>query len=176
MADEFLAQELASLFSPSASLAGDDAAALDEAAMVESGALFLSLVQAHGTRLCRFIIKHIGNSSAAQDQALQAFMQAVRSYPSFQGQPELSIWLYGIAMNLVRHQRSPGQALEQSQDLQLAVQELPESMRSILLMVAVDELSYEAAAVLLALPLSAVRNRLAVARTALQARGVVPDF
>jgi RNA polymerase sigma-70 factor (ECF subfamily) len=151
--------------------------------MVESDALFLSLVQAHGPRLCCFILKNIGRSSNAQDLAQQAFMDAVRSYQSFKGQSELSAWLFGIAMNLVRKQLPPGQALEQSQHLQhlqLAMQALPESLRSILLMLAVDELSYEAAAALLTLPLGAVRSRLAGTRTALraklQARGVAPDF
>ena len=58
--------------------------------------------------------------------------------------------------------------------------ELPESMRDVLLMVAVDELSYEEAAVLLTVPVGTVRSRLSRARTALKekllARGVTLDF
>lgn len=180
---------------------------MDEQSMAQRDELFHSLVQAHGTRLYRFIIKNIGNPSDAEDLAQQAFMEAVRSYRAFKGESALSTWLYGIAMNLVRnhlsrapHRRyeftddsaidelacealSPVQALEQSQHmqhLQLAMEELPESMRSILLMVAVDELSYEAAAALLSVPVGTVRSRLSRARTALraklQSRGVVLDF
>lgn len=174
---------------------------------VERDALFRSLVEAHGTRLHRFIIKNIGNTTDAEDLAQQAFLEAVRSYETFRGQSELSTWLYGIAMNLVRnhlsrapHRRyeftdeselaelegdtlSPAQAAEQAQHmrhLEAAMSELPESMRDILLMVAVDELSYEEAAALLTVPVGTVRSRLSRARSALRtrlaARGVVFDF
>lgn len=180
---------------------------MDEQSMAQRDELFQGLVQAHGTRLYRFIIKNIGNPSDAQDLAQQAFLEAVRSYSSFKGQSELSTWLYGIAMNLVRnhlsrapHRRyefadestldemacdalAPDEEVEQTQrmrHLQLALEDLPESMRSVLLMVAVDELSYEAAAALLTVPVGTVRSRLSRARVALraklQARGVELDF
>lgn len=192
----------------SAAMAENEALSpLDEQSMAQRDELFQSLVEAHGTRLYRFIIKNIGNSSDAQDLAQQAFLEAVRSYSSFKGQSELSTWLYGIAMNLVRnhlsrapHRRyeftdesvladlacntlSPDQAVEQTermQHLQNALEDLPESMRSILLMVAVDEMSYESAAALLTVPVGTVRSRLSRARAALrvklQARGVELDF
>jgi RNA polymerase sigma-70 factor (ECF subfamily) len=180
---------------------------MDEISMAQRDELFQGLVQAHGTRLYRFIIKNIGNPGDAQDLAQQAFLEAVRSYSSFKGQSELSTWLYGIAMNLVRnhlsrapHRRyevadesvlddmacpalAPDEEVEQSErmrHLQLALEDLPESMRSILLMVAVDELSYEAAAALLTVPVGTVRSRLSRARAALRvklkARGVELDF
>lgn len=180
---------------------------LDEQPLAQRDELFRSLVEAHGTRLYRFIIKNIGNSSDAQDLAQQAFLEAVRSYGSFRGQSELSTWLYGIAMNLVRNHLSraphrryeftdesaladlacnglePDQAVDQSErmrHLQDALEDLPESMRSILLMVAVDEMSYESAAALLTVPVGTVRSRLSRARAALrvklQARGVELDF
>ncbi|KQO20807.1 RNA polymerase subunit sigma [Acidovorax sp. Leaf76] len=180
---------------------------LREHEVVERDALFRTLVQAHGVRLHRFIIKNIGNSTDAEDLAQQAFMEAVRSYETFKGQSELSTWLYGIAMNLVRnhlsrapHRRyeftdeselsemasehlTPAQAVEQAQHLRFleeAMAELPESMRDILLMVAVDELSYEDAAALLTVPVGTVRSRLSRARSALRAkllaRGVEFEF
>ncbi|CAN7186520.1 RNA polymerase sigma factor [Acidovorax sp. Leaf78] len=180
---------------------------LHEHEVVERDALFRTLVQAHGVRLHRFIIKNIGNSTDAEDLAQQAFLEAVRSYETFKGQSELSTWLYGIAMNLVRnhlsrapHRRyeftdeselsemasdslTPAQAVEQAQHmryLEEAMAELPESMRDILLMVAVDELSYEDAAALLTVPVGTVRSRLSRARSALRAklfaRGVEFEF
>lgn len=180
---------------------------LPEHELLKRDTLFRSLVEAHGVRLHRFIIKNIGNSTDAEDLAQQAFLEAVRSYETFKGQSELSTWLYGIAMNLVRnhlsrapHRRyeftdeselselegnvlSPAQAVEQAQHmrhLEGAMAELPESMRDILLMVAVDELSYEDAAALLTVPVGTVRSRLSRARSALRtklaARGVAFDF
>ena len=174
---------------------------LPEHELLKRDTLFRSLVEAHGVRL------NIGNSTDAEDLAQQAFLEAVRSYETFKGQSELSTWLYGIAMNLVRnylsrapHRRyeftdeselselegnvlSPAQAVEQAQHmrhLEGAMAELPESMRDILLMVAVDELSYEDAAALLTVPVGTVRSRLSRARSALRAklaaRGVVFDF
>ncbi len=180
---------------------------LDAQELAARDALFRSLVQAHGTRLHRFVIKNIGHCSDAEDLAQQAFLEAVRSYRSFKGESELSTWLYGIAMNLVRnhlsrapHRRyqfetdeeltqlvadepSPAQAHEQRehmQQLQAALAELPAAMRDVLLMVGVDELSYEEAAALLTVPVGTVRSRLSRARSTLraklQARGVELDF
>ncbi|WP_377007520.1 RNA polymerase sigma factor [Comamonas endophytica] len=180
---------------------------MDEQSLAQRDALFQSLVQAHGARLQRFIIKNIGNAGDAQDLAQQAFLEAVRSYSSFKGQSELSTWLYGIAMNLVRNHLSrapqrrheftdesalsdmpadalaPDERFEQTQrmrHLQAALEDLPESMRSILLMVAVDEMSYESAAALLTIPVGTVRSRLSRARAALRvkllARGIELDF
>jgi len=180
-----------------ASFDSDALPTMDEQSLVERDALFQSLVHAHGARLQRFIVKNIGNASDAQDLAQQAFLEAVRSYTSFKGESELSTWLYGIAMNLVRNHLSrapqrryeftdeaaladmagdtlaPDEAVEQAQrmrHLQLALEDLPESMRSILLLVAVEEMSYEAAAALLTVPVGTVRSRLSRARAALRAR------
>lgn len=177
------------------------------ASEADKDTLFRSLVQTHGKRLHRFIVKNIGNQDDAHDMTQQAFLEAVRSFETYKGESELSTWLYGIAMNLVRnhlsrapHRRyeftdeselsnvisdslSPAEAVEQSQQmqhLQLAMSELPESMRDVLLMVAVDELSYEEAAALLTVPVGTVRSRLSRARSTLkaklEARGVSVAF
>lgn len=163
----------------------------------ERNALLHSLVQTHKQRLYRFILRNIGHQSDAQDLAQQAFLEAVRSFQLFKGESELSTWLYGIAMNLVRnylsrspHRRyefigedaldgetdprlSPQDSLEQAQQLrylQQALSELPPTMQEIFMLVAVDEVSYEEAAVLLSVPIGTVRSRLSRARNALRAR------
>ncbi len=176
-------------------------------ATVDRDPLFRSLVETHRHRLYRFIIKNIGHSGDAEDLTQQAFMEAVRAYETYRGESELSTWLYGIAMNLVRnylsrapHRRydfgtdeelaampsdatSPDDALsgsQQMQHLQQALAELPQSMQDVLMLVAVDELSYEEAAVLLMVPVGTVRSRLSRARHSLKdkmlARGAVLDF
>jgi RNA polymerase sigma-70 factor (ECF subfamily) len=157
--------------------------------------LLRDLVREHSTRLQRFIVKHIGNTSEAEDLAQQAFVEAARSYGSFRGESQLSSWLYGIALNLVRNylsraperrhdfvsdsvlqdhpsaDLSPERIVEQNQTmalLQESLNELPENMRDILLMVGLDDISYEEAAALLTVPIGTVRSRLSRARSALR--------
>lgn len=155
------------------------------------------MVREHSSRLHRFIIKHIGNISEAEDLTQQAFLEAARSYQTFRGESQLSTWLYGIALNLIRNHlsraperrynfvsddslgdlaaesASPEEAASQMQAIRLlqeTLDELPDSMRSILLMVGLDNMSYEEAAILLTVPVGTVRSRLSRARSALRDR------
>ncbi len=163
----------------------------------EGELLFQQLVAKHQNRLYRFVVKHIGWGTDAEDLTQQAFVDAARSYSTFKGESELSTWLYGIAMNLVRnylsrapHRRytfesdevladtsgntpDPCKQLEQTQAvraLQHALEELPKEMREVLLLVALDELSYEEAAVMLSIPVGTVRSRVSRARSSLRKR------
>jgi len=160
-------------------------------------ALFRQLVRSHQGRLYRFIVKHIGWGSDAEDLTQQAFVEAARSYATFKGASELSTWLYGIAMNLVRnylsrspHRRytfegddvlsetscarpDPFEQLSLSESvraLEKALAELAPDMRDVLLLVALDELSYEEAAVMLSIPVGTVRSRVSRARSSLRKR------
>lgn len=160
-------------------------------------ALFKQLVHAHQKRLYRFVVKHIGWGSDAEDITQQAFVEAAAGYASFRGGSELSTWLYGIAMNLVRNylSRSPHrrfqfegeEALDDSaalepepsrqldlnqtlQALQTELDALPPEMRDVLLLVAMDELSYESTALLLSIPVGTVRSRVSRARATLRRR------
>lgn len=166
-------------------------------AVGNSEALFRQLVHTHQKRLYRFVVKHIGWGSDAEDLTQQAFVEAAAAYATFRGSSELSTWLYGIAMNLVRnylsrspHRRfqfveeealdgsaAPGpdparqMALSQTMvALQTALDALPPEMRDVLLLVALDELSYEDAAVMLSIPVGTVRSRVSRARATLRRR------
>jgi len=178
---------------------------------VDENALFRELIDKHSSRLYRFILKHIGNASDAEELAQQTFVEAVQAYRTFRGDSQLSTWLYGIAMNLVRnylsrapHRRhhmtddsilddmpesdiagrtvhDPEQRFAQTQlfaQMDVALAELPEHMRELLILVGVEALSYEEAAVMLTIPIGTVRSRLSRARKALSeklaARGIVP--
>lgn len=159
--------------------------------------LLHELVLKHSDRLQRFIMKHIGNATEAEELAQLAFVEAAASYRAFRGESQLSSWLYGIALNLVRNYLSraperrhefvsdatldaqassdltPEAQLSQNQTMALlseSISELPPNMREILLLVGLDELSYEDAAVLLSVPIGTVRSRLSRARTALRAK------
>jgi len=157
--------------------------------------LLRELVIKHADRLQRFIMKHIGNATEAEELAQQAFVEAAASFKAFRGDSQLSSWLYGIALNLVRNHLSraperrhefvsdaaldvqsspdpsPEELVAQNQTITLlheSINELPENMREILLLVGFEEISYEDAATLLTVPIGTVRSRLSRARTALK--------
>lgn len=159
--------------------------------------LFRQLVREHQQRLYRFVARNIGTGTDAEDLTQQAFVEAAEALKTFRGASELSTWLYGIAMNLVRNHLSraphrryqfesedvladsaserpdPSEQLAQTQAvrvLQQELQELPAEMREVLLLVALDEMSYEDAAVLLSIPVGTVRSRVSRARATLRKR------
>jgi len=160
--------------------------------------LFRTLVAEHRTRLHRFVMRRIGHYDDANDIAQEAFAAAAHTIERFRGESELSTWLYGIAMNLVRNylNRAPHRVHRFESDDQLAdmpslanddppdilsrqqmmrklvasMQELPKSMQDVLMLVAVDEMSYEEAAAILSVPMGTVRSRLSRARAALRDR------
>lgn len=159
--------------------------------------VFRELVAKHKERLYRFVLKHIGHSTEAEDLAQQAFVEAARTFETFRGESQLSTWLYGIAMNLVRNHLSrapqrlyrfedesalddtasdmadPCEQLEMTQMVRLLDNELAElmpEMREVLLLVALDDMSYEEAAELLSVPIGTVRSRVSRARAQLRRR------
>lgn len=172
-----------------------EAAELAPAAEVD--ALFRQLVHEHQRKLYRFVVKNIGHGTDAEEITQQAFVEAAKAFESFRGASELSTWLYGIAMNLVRNHLSraphrkyefeneevlaeigsdnpdPSEQLAHSQmiaQLQRELEALPDEMREVLLLVALDELSYEDAAVMLSIPVGTVRSRVSRARGTLRKR------
>lgn len=173
----------------------------------DSVRLFTELAESHWHGLHRLIVKTIGYCDDAEDLTQQAFAEALRSYPHFRGDSEVSTWLYGIGMNLVRnylsrssHRRfqfaneeelndvpgelaNPEECAAQAQILRAvigAMEELPDHKRELVLLMAMDELSYDDAAKLLNVPVGTVRSRLSRARSTLKStlcnRGVVIDF
>lgn len=160
-------------------------------------AAFLELVTQHRTRLYRFVLRHIGQACEAEDLAQQAFVEAARTFHTYRGESQLSSWLYGIALNLVRNhlsrapqrryrfeddstlgdlhdpQPSPEQSLELRQmvdTLDRAMADLLPDMREVLTLVALEEMSYEEAAELLVIPVGTVRSRVSRARARLRQR------
>lgn len=157
--------------------------------------LFQELVKEHRTKLHRFITRYIGAREDAAELTQQAFILAYEAYPTFRGQSTFSTWLHGIAMNLVRNylSRTPSRRYEFVDDhaladlalegpcpeesaslaqkmrlLSQAMQSLPPHMQEVLMLVAMEEMSYEEAAELLCIPVGTVRSRLSRARTMLK--------
>jgi len=157
---------------------------------------FAKLYEVHGRRIYRFILRHIGNHGDAEDITQQVFLDATSSHDSFRGESEYSTWLYGIALNKVKNylNRSPWRrytfeeynsledtyASEDSGVEGIAVKkeffemmlaqigELSYEMRSVLVAVGLQEMSYEEASAILNIPIGTVRSRLSRARTALR--------
>lgn len=173
------------------------AATADVFAQGQTEFVFRDLLARHRDRLYRFVLRHIGHATEAEELAQQAFAEAARTYGSFRGESQLSTWLYGIAMNLVRNHltRSP-QRLYQFEDdsalehtasavadpeqqlamgqlvrlLERELDDLMPEMREVLLLVAMDDLSYEDAAQRLGVPIGTVRSRVSRARSHLRRR------
>jgi RNA polymerase sigma-70 factor (ECF subfamily) len=168
-----------------------------DAPPIDRESLLRELVTEHRGRLRRFVLRHIGHPDDANDIAQQAFFEAARTIQKFRGESELSTWLYGIAMNLVRNyiNRAPHRVhrfesdavladvaaaspdpsdtaarVETIRFVERAMSELPREMSQLLMLVAVNELSYEDAARILSVPIGTVRSRLCRARCALKAK------
>ena len=159
--------------------------------------VFRDLFDTHRERLYRFVLRHIGHATDAEDLAQQAFVEAARTYAHFRGESQLSTWLYGIAMNLVRNHLSraphrvhrfedesalddeassaagPEEQCAMTQLIGQVNEELdglmPE-MREVLLLVALNDMSYEEVAELLSVPIGTVRSRVSRARGHLRRR------
>lgn len=161
---------------------------------------FRDLVRRHQKSLQAFIVRRIGNAGDAEELTQQAFVAAAESIAGFRGESALSTWLYGVAMNLVRNylareparryrfegdaaledvrcsSASPEERLAGTQRvtaLEREMQALPSAMRDVLMLVALREMSYEEAAVLLGVPVGTVRSRLSRARDLLRKRLVL---
>lgn len=160
-----------------------------------------ALALQHRVRLQRFVLRRIGHEEDAQDIAQQAFAAAVVGLDRFRGQSELSTWVYGIAMNLVRNyldraphrvhsflgeeslsllpapaQDDPCESLSRRQhmrELVSAIESLPAAMQEVLTLVGIDGHSCEQAAAMLDLPAGTVRSRLCRARAVLRERLVI---
>ncbi len=158
---------------------------------------FSALVKEYRQPLYRFVLKHIGRPADAEDIAQQTFVEAYGAIATFRGQSELSTWLYGIAMNLVRNylNRAPHrvrrfetdevlstlpadvdgpealvQRMELLTRLYAEVASLSDELKQIFLLVAIEGRSYEEAARLLGIPIGTVRSRLFRAREVIKAR------
>jgi RNA polymerase sigma-70 factor (ECF subfamily) len=164
--------------------------------VISKEALFRQLMADYGASLYYFVLKRVGHPDDAADIAQQTFVEAACSYTTYRGQAELSTWIFGIATNLARNHISrapqhrhrfesddvldacesadlqPCESLSQRQGLELvteAMRQMPTEMARALSLIAVEELSYEEAAIELDVPVGTVRSRVSRARAAARA-------
>lgn len=157
--------------------------------------IFAELFRRHAGAIGRYLARRIGPHDA-EDVLADTFLEAFRQRARYDlGQPNALPWLYGIATHrLGRHKRSELKQLkvlarsgvdpvaaaftERSDarvDTDQAVRQiaeclrrLPTGQRDALLLVAWAELSYEATAVALGVPIGTVRSRISRARASLR--------
>lgn len=151
---------------------------------------FEELVRAQQHRVYGLALRMLGNAAEAQDVAQEVFIRAHRGLAEFRGDARLSTWLYTIASRLCLNRLAkserqvihpgdealgriadarpgPDEALERDEldeALRLAIAELPEERRVVVLLRDVEGLAYEEIAEILALPVGTVRSRLHRAR------------
>jgi RNA polymerase sigma-70 factor (ECF subfamily) len=150
---------------------------------VDSSAILTEL-----PRLRRYARAMVGNRAAADDLVQDTLERAWSRLAQWRPGSDLRAWLFGIMHNLrVDQLRRPGlntlpmdeeefevpiratqtDHLELS-DLELALARLPEEQRAVLLLVALEEMSYEEVARALEIPLGTVMSRLSRGRERLR--------
>jgi RNA polymerase sigma-70 factor (ECF subfamily) len=165
------------------------------AAWKESG--FAEVYAEHSRAIYYLALRLLGDPVLAEDATHDVFLKAYRKYGEFRGDAAVRTWLYRIAINHCRnvqqswYQRNiltcaddslwevaPGKSdsplrvlevKELGQQIQRALEALPQEYRLLLLLIADDKMSYEDAAELTGQTADAVRGKLHRARRAFAA-------
>jgi len=149
------------------------------------------IVYRYGDRMYRFVLKYIADRATAEDLTQETFISAYQTLDRFNFQAKFSTWLFGIALNKVRnyynrapearyrfvsderllnfasHSSSPQEALEQKnaiQKVQQMIDQLPDDMREILILAALEGCSYNEIARIVDVPVGTVKSKLFRAR------------
>jgi RNA polymerase sigma-70 factor (ECF subfamily) len=158
---------------------------------------FEALLRRYASRLFGLALRHLRNRDEAEDIVQETFVRAWQGLPAFRGGEEFRGWLFRICVNQARdrlraRRRRPTTPLEDVPEPELGVspgpapdEELEQRMleerldralerlglehREILLLRALEELSYDEIAAVLRIPRGTVMSRLARARARLRA-------
>jgi RNA polymerase sigma factor (sigma-70 family) len=156
---------------------------------------FGELFERHGTVVYNYCFRRVGSWAVAEDLLSVVFLEAWRRRDKELPPGKVLPWLYGIATNVVRNQRRSerryvaalsraarperepdfaGGAAERLDDERRArvvldlLGKLPKREQDVFVLCAVEELSYEDAALALEVPVGTVRSRLSRARSRLR--------
>jgi len=171
-------------------------AQLIEASLGGDNAAFGQLVTKYQDRLYHSVLHVVGSAEDAYDVVQETFVQAYLKLESFRGRSKLYTWLYRIAFNqAISHLRrskpmisveqakdsagsepvdpcgEPGQDLmrqERATLVQIALGQLQEDHRTIIVLREIDGLCYDIIAEILDIAVGTVRSRLHRARIQLQ--------
>jgi len=147
------------------------------------------LVEQYYSSIYRFAFRLSGQASDAEDLAQQAFMDAQRKLDTLRDPTKVRAWLFMIVRNLYRRgirdrkgdRQLPLESVaepttaEQSlpldhEGLQLALNDLPEEFRTVVLLFYFRELSYREIAAEMELPMGTVMSRLSRGKQFLRQR------
>lgn len=140
-------------------------------------------------RLRRYARALVGDRAGADDLVQDTVERGWRKLSSWRRGSDMRAWLFGIMHNLYIDQRRrpavPTDALDEDtdeatvealhdkvlamRDLESALRALPSEQREILLLVALEEMTYDEVASTLRLPIGTVMSRLSRARQKLRA-------
>ncbi len=169
----------------------------DERALVDSArrgapAAFEALYRNHVGHVYGLCLRMTANPATAEDCTQEAFIQAWRSLPAFEGRAAFGTWLHRIAVNAVlaqgrRRREQVGADVPADEaaaalpdpsasndgavlDLEAAIAGLPAGARQVLVLVGVYGHSHEEAATLLGIAVGTCKSQLHRARQLLGAR------
>lgn len=158
-------------------------------------AAYGKLALAHQTKLYRFVLKYVRSTADARDLTQEALLQGFRCIDAFKGDSLFSTWLTGIALNLARNfiKRTPAGDFVEYEDhghycvghasddpvrtlqgkesltlLSAAIADLPTDMKECLILISMEEFSYEEVAHTLGLPVGSVKSKVSRARQRLR--------
>ena len=153
--------------------------------MADPGALLEPLIPA----LRRYAYALLRNHAAADDLVQDTLERALSHWTSRRPDGELRAWLFSILRNLhidaYRQARRRGAEVEideddhretatrqetalEARDVLAALDQLPEEQKSLLLLIGVEDFSYEEAARVVGVPIGTVMSRLSRARQRLR--------
>jgi RNA polymerase sigma-70 factor (ECF subfamily) len=169
-----------------------DERALVDAARRGSSAAFEALYRNHVGHVYGLCLRMTANRATAEDCTQEAFIQAWRSLPAFEGRAAFGTWLHRIAVNAVlaqgrRRREQVGADVPADEaagalpdpsasndggvlDLEAAIASLPAGARQVLVLVGVYGYSHEEAAALLGIAVGTCKSQLHRARQLLEAR------
>lgn len=156
---------------------------------------FCALFDRHARLIYNYCFRRVGSRATAQDLLSMVFLEAWRRRDKELPPDKVLPWLYGIATNVVRHQRRsdrrftaalsrlPAAETEpdfadnsaerldyerQAGEALALLRDLPQREQDVFVLCVGMELSYEDAALALDLPVGTVRSRLSRARARLR--------
>jgi RNA polymerase sigma-70 factor (ECF subfamily) len=176
--------------------------AADERALVESAkrgasSAFETLYRNHVGKVYGLCLRMTANAATAEDCTQEAFIQAWRSLPRFEGRSAFGTWLHRIAVNAVlahgrRRSEAPARNVPIEDvadtlpdpgtgeaggtlDLEQAIAGLPAGARQVLVLVGIYGHSHEEAAAMLGIAVGTCKSQLHRARQLLDERLALPE-